>query len=467
MPQAERDKIGMAEFARRNNLSSGSWVGAVTANGKIRARGQAIRDRDHATRAHYSPITTKPINEWRTMPQAERDKIGRVEFARDRNLSLESWQRSVNADGTVKPRGQAILDRDRATRAQYSPVTAELINKWCAVPQAERGKTGMAKFARDNNLSFNTWRSSVGADGTIRPQGQAILDRTTGAQYGPVTADLINKWCAMPQAERDKIGMARFASDNSVRFISWRNAVAADGTIRQYGQLVLNRKLKEGPSVGENITIKTEPYDPGFIRHEIDDNGPILRSPADPARSVLQEAEGPIDRIAVTNWTDLREEFANLPASEQKRVKQEIVREVHEWLRSEGNHKGKFEDLIDLRIPLDDGPNRGMSAYARRDIRQFEVIGPCAGVLHDTDASLAAEMAKLGDERVLTYLWSTISGRRSVSAFTHGNTLSLINTSQLPGASAEVSLAGEQPGGNQGGEKSDLLCRSQGNQGGR
>ncbi|MEW9582413.1 SET domain-containing protein-lysine N-methyltransferase [Paraburkholderia sp. DGU8] len=505
MPQAERDKIGMAEFARRNNLSSGSWVGAVTANGKIRARGQAIRDCDHATRAHYSPITTELINEWRTMPQAERDKIGRVEFARDRNLSLESWQRSVNADGTVKPRGQAILDRDRATRAQYSPVTAELINDWCAMPQAERnkigssqfardhnlslaswqhavnadgtvrpggqatldratgvqhrrptadlikkwhdmpqaerGKTGMAKFARDNNLSFNTWRSSVGADGTIRPQGQAILDRTTGAQYGPVTADLINKWCAMPQAERDKIGMARFASDNSVRFISWRNAVAADGTIRQYGQLVLNRKLKEGPSVGENITIKTEPYDPGFIRHEIDDNGPILRSPADPARSVLQEAEGPIDRIAVTNWADLREEFANLPASEQKRVKQEIVREVHEWLRSEGNHKGKFEDLIDLRIPLDDGPNRGMSAYARRDIRQFEVIGPYAGVLHDTDASLAAEMAKLGDERVLTYLWSTNSGRRSVSGFTHGNTLSLINTSQLPGASAEASLA--------------------------
>jgi SET domain-containing protein len=50
-------------------------------------------------------------------------------------------------------------------------------------------------------------------------------------------------------------------------------------------------------------------------------------------------------------------------------------------------------------------------------------------------------MAKLGDENVLTYLWSTNSGRRSVSAFTHGNTLSLINTSRLPGVSAEVPLA--------------------------
>ncbi|MFL9964300.1 hypothetical protein PQR02_25190, partial [Paraburkholderia sediminicola] len=434
MPQAERTKIGMAEFARDNKLSFNSWKSSVAADGTIRPLGQAILDR--ATGVQYSPVTADHIIEWHAMPQMERYRIGMSGFASNHKLSFNSWQDVVAGDGTIRPRGQAILDH--ATGVQYRFVTADHINEWHAMSQMERNRIGMSGFASNHKLSFNSWRNAVAADGTIRPQGQAVLDRATGVQYSPVTADHINQWHAMPQAERTKIGMAEFARNNKLRFNNWRNAVAADGTIKQYGQLVLNRKLKEGPSVGEDVAIKTEPDDPGFIRHEIEDNGPILRDPADPTRSVLQEAEGTIDSIAVTRWAELRDELAKLPASEQKRVKQEILREVHEWLKSEGNHKGKFEDLVDLSIPLDDGPYRGMSVYARRDIRQFEVIGPYAGVLHDTDASLGEEMAKLGDENVLTYLWATNSGQRSVSAFTHGNTLSLINTGRLPGVSAEV-----------------------------
>lgn len=167
-------------------------------------------------------------------------------------------------------------------------------------------------------------------------------------------------------------------------------------------------------------------HQPFELHPVIDNNLPILRDPQDVTRSLLAEAEKPIAQIAVTNR-------GGLILTPQQKAR--ILAEVREWLRTEGAHGPKFDALLYVAIPLDDGgPPRGATVYARRDIRRFEVLGPYAGKLHGTDESLHREIRKAGETRILTYLWGTGSAQRSISGYESGNVLSLVNTSRLPGA---------------------------------
>lgn len=176
--------------------------------------------------------------------------------------------------------------------------------------------------------------------------------------------------------------------------------------------------------------IKVEPIaSPPLPRHQIDNTLPILQDPADPTLSLTKAIEGSFDDIRIANWNGLLDGLDN---ATHKRVKAKIKAEIKEWLETERQHQSRFDETLEVVTALDDGgPDRGASVWARRDIPKFEVLGPYAGKYHASEASLFQEQRKQGSRAVLTYLFGTRSGSRSVSALHTGNTLSKINTSQL------------------------------------
>ncbi len=82
---------------------------------------------------------------------------------------------------------------------------------------------------------------------------------------------------------------------------------------------------------------------------------------------------------------------------------------------------------------LDDGPPRGLSVVAKRNIERFEVLGPYTGKLHLNGDSLQREILAKGAAPIMTFLYDTATPGATLSAHGTGNLLSLINAPKMPG----------------------------------
>ncbi|ECB7137491.1 SET domain-containing protein-lysine N-methyltransferase [Salmonella enterica subsp. enterica serovar Virchow] len=186
----------------------------------------------------------------------------------------------------------------------------------------------------------------------------------------------------------------------------------------------------DGPEIIK--TIKQErPDSPEFhhtLKRTLDDNGPILRNPANPSESVMVQAERPVNELRVTNWGDL-----HIDAATKRRLNEEI----QQWLSDEGNYSARFAQMLHVMRPLDDGPERGDSVFAKTTLPPYTLLGPYAGILHDDTRmnSFSRERRAYGTSNIHRYAYGTGSSKRMVSAFVYGNILSLINTATLPGHS--------------------------------
>lgn len=162
------------------------------------------------------------------------------------------------------------------------------------------------------------------------------------------------------------------------------------------------------------------------LKRTLDDNGPILRNPARPSESMMGLAERPVDELRVTHWGGLQADGA---------TKLRINEEIRQWLRDEGNHAVRFARMLYVMRPLDDGPERGDSVFAKVNLPPWTLLGPYAGILHDDTQSnsLSAERRAYGTSNVHRYTFQTGSVQRLVSAYASGNVLSLINTATLAG----------------------------------
>lgn len=196
--------------------------------------------------------------------------------------------------------------------------------------------------------------------------------------------------------------------------------------------------------LGQAVGIKVEPREDlllqgnpelqiiahSTVTHEINNSLPILQDPNNPTHSLFKELEGSIDQIKISRYGDLQ-----LSSSQKK----QMLKEVKEWLKVNEQDKEayqkKFEELFEINIPLDIGPDRGRSVYAKQNIKKFEIVGPYAGILYKNEEELHQSMRQKGSYNVLSYLFGTRSKYRTIDAFNAGNTISLINTGQLPGTS--------------------------------
>ena len=168
------------------------------------------------------------------------------------------------------------------------------------------------------------------------------------------------------------------------------------------------------------------------IIRKTNDMLPILQDPNDPEKSVLLKEEGPINEIKCASWGV----FKNL----SKDQKENITGSVRNWLELNEYQREKYSEklfqLLHVAHPLDEGPDRGMSVFAKKAIKQHEVVCLYAGALHLSEKSLHKSIRHKGSKNVLEYLFGTRSQKRALDAYETGGTASLVNTGTYPGALA-------------------------------
>ncbi len=196
----------------------------------------------------------------------------------------------------------------------------------------------------------------------------------------------------------------------------------------------------------EILSIKEEPnlnnkdsdcaiLDSSTVTRKIDDTLPVLQKPEDKTQSLLYQAEGEIENIKVSKWGYLNKRYLNGTTSEKKKIHDTIKNSMREWLilseEKRTEYTNRLRDIYKISTPIDIGPFRGESAFAKRDIKAFEVLGPYSGVLHDGEETFSQVKRQHGPRNISAYLFETSSSHRFVDGFNSGNQLSLVNTAQL------------------------------------
>ena len=117
--------------------------------------------------------------------------------------------------------------------------------------------------------------------------------------------------------------------------------------------------------------------------------------------------------------------------------KQHVKDQIRQWLHLNETDKPRYaeklEQYCEVAVAIDEGPSRGRSVFAKKDIEALTVIGPYAGILRRSDKELQEAISQNGSVPTLTYLFGTCSSERSIDALHHGNVTSLVNTGSMPG----------------------------------
>src|SRR5450830_595677 len=344
-------------------------------------------------------INGRHLEQWLDMDDRQRNEYGMENFVRENQLDLESWKFFVRTDGTLTIRGEDMLAR---LRKQFAPITAEHLKDWQAKQLVKRTYTNTITYARIHNLNPEIWVRHVTNNGHLTPRGKSLLAAST--KHTPAPA------LEMPG---EKQAVTESENINNLR--------RADSPDLSIVKVEADTAIAVGPQ----------------YRH--DNHLPVLQQPGNPGVSILAEAEGNIEGLRISSWgADLHAVFSTMPQTEQRRVKAAILQDAKQWLQNTEHYATQLDDMVEIKVPLDDGPLRGDSLFSRREIGKFTVLGPYAGTLHVDNQSLRKEIRKHGETPVLRYLWATKSDSRSVSGLTHGNVLRLMNTARLPGAAENL-----------------------------
>ncbi|MCK3827119.1 SET domain-containing protein-lysine N-methyltransferase [Pseudomonas sp. W2Aug9] len=477
------NSVTQAQFISQHKLSPGSWSRFVKKDGSLKEA--AVRRLNQAeqntalaptfqTSARKQIITGEHLQEWEALSSAQPRSITREDFAQQRKLSPKTFAYYVQPDGQLSDTGKIV--RDRAANTPFNTLTETHIRDWQSKTQQARDAMTMNGFAGHHHLNPSTFKNGVRQDGGLGPAGEALLNRAAGLTYTALTDDHLRQWRALFAQSNRSVTPSQFLSQHGLNPNTWHQSVNADGSLKAATVQRLNRAEQDIPqlpvpeqpaasatrkrpaqdpldpppskssdlntptdtphseqipgSSSDIVVIKIEPdVSPVLPRHQIDNTLPILQDPTNPRLSLTQSLEGPIEDIRIAHWNGVLD---GLDSATKARVSARIKASIKDWLRTECQHQSRFDEVLEVVTPLDDGgPARGASVWARRDIPQFEVLGPYAGKYHADEASLFKEQRKQGSRAVLTYLFGTRSGVRTVSGLHTGNTLSLINTSQL------------------------------------
>lgn len=478
------DVVTPEQFVRRNKLNPVKWKRYVNDNGSL--RDEAVRRLDRAGQnttpspdvaeagqdAKTTAVTAEHLRAWETLWRKKRLRLTPKEFARKHNLFPKTFEHYVQPDGTLSATG--VIVRDRPADMPFNKISEVNIRRWQSMTQQARYAMTRKVFADHYHLDPDRLKSYVGLNGHLTPSGEALMNRLAGRSYKTITDDHLHQWRVQFEQPDNSMTPEEFMRKYELNPSRWATLVEADGTLKEATLRRLDRAEQHaeaeqtgasatrkrpasdpldpppqkaadqtgwtdtpqntelpGPSSAvEPVVIKIEPgVSTPLRRHQVDNTLPILQDPANPRLSLTRSLEGPIEKIRIAYWNGLLD---GLDSATKTRVSTQIKASIKDWLRTEGQHQSRFDECVEVITALDDGgPARGASVWARRDIAQFEVLGPYAGKYHPSEASLFQEQRKQGSEAVLTYIFGTRSGERTVSGLHTGNTLSLINTSQL------------------------------------
>jgi hypothetical protein len=484
--QSKDSRTEVADFVQKHAINPVSWQTYVKVDGTLRTKAlQRIESGAQGTvlpevaqqlpgqtsRVRTQRIVAKHLQDWKDLPQAERDFLKRRGFAQKKKLRWKTFEYYVQPDGELSATG--VLVFKRPADLPFNKPDEIHVSYWQNMSQPERDKITVEGFAGHYHLHSNTLYSYIRADGRLGPQGRPLIQKVEDLTYNVITDEHLRQWDSIFKLADNTVTAKEFMRQNGLDPRQWISYVDIDGTLKEPALLRIEgtgqssrprlegrqpepgtsqkrpaqdslesppaKRPAETPERAEEVpgpssdilpvSIKVEPGITSLLRpHEIDNTLPILQDPKNWRISRTLSAETSFDKIAIANWNGLLD---GLKGAERKRVAKQIKESIKDWLHSEGHHQSRFDKNLEVATAVDDGPPRGTSVWAIRDIPKFEVLGPYAGKLHESEQSLFQEMRTQGSRAVLTYLFGTRSGERSVSALHTGNTMSLINTSQL------------------------------------
>ncbi|CAH8242182.1 hypothetical protein VAEKB19_6250001 [Vibrio aestuarianus] len=203
-------------------------------------------------------------------------------------------------------------------------------------------------------------------------------------------------------------------------------------------------EVKQEPSCESHDEVCIDSHQPPK-RPFIDNGAPILRKSTNPSQSAVALTEDSINSWSVIQYgAELKKALNSLSnAGKRSETKSAIAVQCKDFLKKsmEGQHAAWINSWADTDVPVDDGPLRGQSVFAKRDIKKFEVLGAYSGILHEDERSVTSVMRKEGSAPVLTYLWNTQSKKRSIDASQYANSLAAINTAHLPNSKPQEIFA--------------------------
>lgn len=389
-------------------------------------------------------------------------------FSKKYRLDPVAFRQFVHTQGQMKPLGQAILDRADTAR---TVITYDHLRNWRDLSQESRNTLSREGFAATHNLDPQDFIAHVNTDGTLRAPGKVLEKYANHQTFTGLTAQHIEQWRERYNASGSASSMGAFVDDNNLDPVLWSTFVNDTGELRSAvaeclqllgasdADVMLARKSPvPGPALASVRRPTPEPPIPNEARptrqptagsskrprleiaapaadltpslgHSINNNAAILQDPTDVRVSLTSKLEGDLENIAITETNRF---FADFHGARLKEMIHRVTEDIHEWISDEGRHHEKLTERFELRRPAD-GPERGLSVFAKVDIEPFEVLGPYCGKLHRNVKSLRAEILEKSNEQVSRFLYATATKRATLSGHGNSNLLSMINAVNVPG----------------------------------
>jgi hypothetical protein len=399
-------EVTLEAFAKKNRLDPAAFRQFVHTEGQLKPLGQQLLDRADTAR---TVVTYEHLRDWRSMTQQGRNTLSREGFAATHNLDPQDFISHVNTDGSLRAPGK-VLEK-YAHNQPFTPLTAEHLEQWRARYIATGSASTMGTFLDDNNLDPVLWSTFVNDRGELRSAVPECLQMLAASDS------------ALMRARKS------LPAGAGIKSASWQ--MPRPPSPGETGPL-------SPPTAGSSKRPRLDNAAPDHARaadltpslgHHINNNAPILQDPTDVRISLTRKLEGDIDKITITETNRF---LAGFDGARLKEMTRRITEDVQDWIADEGRHHDRLVSRLEVRRPLD-GPERGLSVFAKVDIEPFEVLGPYTGKLHRTTKSVRAEMLEKSTEKVSTYLFATATKGATLSGHGNSNVLSLINAVNVPG----------------------------------
>ncbi|MED7666157.1 SET domain-containing protein [Pseudomonas moraviensis subsp. stanleyae] len=393
-------------FAKKHRLDPIALQQFVHTRGQFTPLGQQVLDQAETAR---TAVTYENLQNWRAMPQQDRNSLTREGFAAQHNLDPVDFIDHVHADGSFKARGK-VLEK-YANNQTFTPLTPEHLKLWRTSFNLTRSASSMDTFIDENNLDPLLWATFVNERGELR--------------------SAVTECLQLIEASESEVMLARksLPPGTAIKSVPAQPLEAPEPhSTTSSAQPTAGSSKRARMDDAAAATASAADLTPS-LGHKINNNAPILQDPADIRISLTRKLEGAVDKVTITQHNQF---FSNLTETRRQSLTRSMTEDIREWIIEEGRHHDRLSERFELRRPLD-GPERGLSVFAKVDIEPYEVLGPYSGKLHRTVKSLHAEILEKSNDQVRTFLYETKTRNATLSGHGNSNILSMINAAEVPG----------------------------------
>jgi hypothetical protein len=168
---------GMAAWASQHDVSVNSLGDLIREDGSLTARGQAKINRElHALPTQA--ITSRLLQELSALGREGFRRAGGMgALASGHNVSVNSLREFIRQDGSLTARGRDKINQE-VLALPTRPITGQLLQELSALGREGIQRAGgIAGWARQRDVSFNSLRRLVREDGSLTARGRSMIER--------------------------------------------------------------------------------------------------------------------------------------------------------------------------------------------------------------------------------------------------------------------------------------------------